>query len=167
MLKILFGTVFASIFVILETSVFSLFAIQGVVPALSLLILVYFSFSYGVIEGVSIGFLTGFMFDFSRLGVPGFHSFVLTLFCFIIAKGKGKVQLDTFFMPLVLYVLAYLIKFLLLLLFSGVFGLLYIHDGLLSGLTLIEFGITFLLVIPVFHLLKLFDKHVLSRRIYT
>lgn len=158
---------FGVVTLILETTIFSWIPLEGVVPALSFLVIIYYSFIYGSFEGVLLGFVLGLFHDFSHLGLSGFHSLLYTIFSFALGKARGKVQLDLFLIPVGLFVVSYVVRFLLLVILSWGLGLGAVTSAVVSLDSLMEFLYTLVFVVPMFLGFRWFDKALLTRSVYT
>jgi rod shape-determining protein MreD len=110
-------------------------AIFGVVPDISLIVLIWVSYKNGLVEGPATGFLSGLAEDFLSSSPLGFHAFVKTAVASLTALLHGSFFIDRLVLPLVLGVAGTLAKaltaFLLYILFGSVIHIYSIVDRVL------------------------------------
>ncbi len=126
--------------VILQSTLIRFVAISGVIPDLSLIILIYVANKNGRMVGQVGGFATGIIEDIISISPLGFHSLLRTLIGFLYGLTKGVVFLDPILMPVLLVIVGTLLKGLL----AGLIGLLFsvttVFPSLFSGGFFIEMG---------------------------
>ncbi|MCL2481709.1 MAG: rod shape-determining protein MreD [Spirochaetaceae bacterium] len=98
------------LFVLLQSTLLKKLPSHYIYPDIALIILIFFSNSRGVLEGQISGFIIGMAEDFLSLSPPGFNSFVKTIIGFIFGNTKGKIFLDPIFFPMLMVLIATLIK---------------------------------------------------------
>jgi rod shape-determining protein MreD len=137
-----------------QSTWFGAIAILGVVPDLSLIVLIWVSYRNGLVEGPAAGFLAGFAEDFISASPLGFHAFVKTAVASLAALLHGSFFIDKFLMPIILGIAGTLVKALaaglLFLLFGNVVHVYSIasrtlwieaaYNGLLSPLVFLLLG---------------------------
>jgi len=119
--KLIPATIVMLLFVLLESTLLKKLPSNYIYPDIALIILIFFSNSRGVIEGQVSGFLVGIAEDFLSLSPLGFHSFIKTIIGFIFGNSKGKVFIDPIFFPMLMVLIATLIKGFTAVIISSVF----------------------------------------------
>ena len=154
-MRFIFPVVLAAAFVLLQTTVLHRFAFQGIIPDLSLIIVVYIANKNGTITGQSVGFAAGMVEDFLSLSPLGFHALMKTLIGFFAGMTFGVVFMDSLFIPMLMIGAAATVKNIL-----SAFLLAFTDDVLSSGFfsfeTLIEIVYTMILSPFIFAFLGLF-----------
>jgi rod shape-determining protein MreD len=77
-------------------------AVFGVVPDLSIIVLIWVSYKNGPVEGPVSGFLSGLVEDFLSSSPLGFHAFVKTVVAAVTALLHGSFFIDKLLLPLLL-----------------------------------------------------------------
>lgn len=95
---------------------------SGLMPDLSFLVLIYFAFMTGSLEGVAAGFLYGLFMDVLTSVPFGFHSLCFTVLGYIAGKFKGTIQLDLILMPLLLIFVALVTRWIFMIIEALVLG---------------------------------------------
>lgn len=85
-------------------------AIWGVIPDISLVILVWVSYKNGLVEGPITGFITGFVEDCLSASPLGFHAFMKTFVAAISGLLHGSFFIDRIFLPFAMGAVATLLK---------------------------------------------------------
>ena len=85
-----------------QTTWFGGIAVFGVMPDISLVILIWLSYRNGIVEGPVTGFLSGFVEDFLSASPLGFHAFIKTAVASVAAILHGSFFVDRVFLPIVL-----------------------------------------------------------------
>lgn len=142
--------------VILQSTVMQNFAIKGVIPDISLILLVFFSYQQGSMVGQINGFISGMVQDFLSIAPLGLNAVVRTTVGFLYGLLKGKVFVDPIFLPVVLIILATILKFLCVSLFSAIFIAEETVKAIFGGALWIELGLNAVLAPFLFGLLKMF-----------
>jgi rod shape-determining protein MreD len=97
-------------------------ALFGVVPDLSLIVLIWVSYKNGQVEGPISGFLSGLAEDFLSTSPLGFHAFVKTTVAAATAVLHGSFFIDRLLLPILLGVFGTIAK-------AIAIGLLYLVFG--------------------------------------
>ena len=97
-------------------------AVFGVVPDLSLIVLIWLSYKNGQVEGPISGFLAGLAEDFLSTSPLGFHAFVKTAVAALTAVLHGSFFIDRLLLPILLGIAGTIVKALAV-------GLLYLIFG--------------------------------------
>ena len=108
--KLIPAVIVMFLFVLLESTLLKKFPSHFIYPDIALVILVFFSNNRGVIEGQISGFLIGMAEDFLSLSPLGFNAFIKTVVGFIFGNSKGKIFLDPVFFPMLMVLIATLVK---------------------------------------------------------
>ena len=149
---------------ILESTVFVKIAIfKGVVPDLSLCILVYSAYVNGTMTGQVSGFFSGLARDFLSGSPLGLNCLVRTLIGAIAGIFKGAFFLDFFFIPIILCSLATIAKALICFILSLIIVTIPIYS-LTSPIFWIEIGLNAIISPLLFLVLKQFKYISPSRR---
>jgi rod shape-determining protein MreD len=77
-------------------------ALFGVVPDLSIIVLIWVSYKNGPVEGPVSGFLSGLAEDFLSASPLGFHAFIKTVVAAATALLHGSFFIDKLLLPLLL-----------------------------------------------------------------
>jgi rod shape-determining protein MreD len=85
-------------------------AVFGVVPDLSLIVLIWVSYKNGQIEGPISGFLSGLAEDFLSTSPLGFHAFVKTAVAAVTAVLHGSFFIDRLVLPILLGITGTIVK---------------------------------------------------------
>jgi rod shape-determining protein MreD len=85
-----------------QSTWFSSIAVFGVIPDLSLVVLIWLSYSNGLVEGPASGFLSGFAEDFLSASPLGFHAFIKTAVAAAAALLHGGFYIDKLLLPVAL-----------------------------------------------------------------
>ena len=98
------------IFLLIESTLLKKLPSNFIYPDIALIILIFFSNSRGVLEGQISGFIIGIAEDFLSLSPLGFNSFIKTVIGFVFGKTKGKIFLDPIFFPMLVVLIATIMK---------------------------------------------------------
>lgn len=104
--KIIASSLLLIAFILLQSTLLHYVAIDGVIPNLYLIYLVYTSFFNGGLHGPSCGFLSGLAEDFICISPLGFHSLIKTIIGALYSSFKGLIILDRVFMSSMLVLFA-------------------------------------------------------------
>ncbi|MDR1932711.1 MAG: rod shape-determining protein MreD [Spirochaetales bacterium] len=142
-------------FVLLQSTALHAIAIQGVVPDLSLIAVIFIANRNGAVLGETAGFAGGIVEDFLSLSPLGFHALLKTAAGFLAGSTFGVIFIGSLFMPVLMAGAATVLKYLL-----SAF-LLAVTNGpgtnsLFSLSTLIEIAYNMILAPFVFALLGFF-----------
>ncbi len=119
--KLLSITIIMLLIVVLQSTLFNKLPGSFVFPDFTLVILVFFSNGRGRMEGQISGFITGLAEDFLSLSPPGFNSFIKTAVGYIYGSFRGKIFIDPIFFPVIMVMVATLLKAFCALLISALF----------------------------------------------
>ncbi len=109
------------LFVLLESTLLKKLPSNFIYPDIALIILIFFSNNKGVVEGEVSGFIVGIAEDFLSLSPLGFNSFIKTVISFIFGSFKGKIFLDPIFFPMLMVLIATLMKGFIAVIISSLF----------------------------------------------
>ncbi len=147
-----------------QSTWFGAIAIFGVVPDLSLVILLWVSFKNGPIEGPVSGFLCGLFEDVISVAPLGFHAFTKTFVGTLGSFLHGSFFIDRLAFPIALGFLATLAKALAAWVLALFFGDKVHSYALLARVLWIEAGYNGLLAPIVFLLLTPFKRFLITER---
>jgi rod shape-determining protein MreD len=100
--SILFSTLLLVGCSFVQSTWFGAIAIFGVIPDLSLVVLIWVSYRNGMVEGPISGFLSGFAEDFLSASPLGFHAFIKTAVAASASLLHGTFYIDKLLLPLAL-----------------------------------------------------------------
>jgi len=100
--SVLFSTVLLSVCTFAQSTWFGGIALFGVVPDLSIIVLIWVSYKNGPVEGPVSGFLSGLVEDFLSASPLGFHAFIRTAVAAATAMLHGSFFIDKLLLPLLL-----------------------------------------------------------------
>jgi rod shape-determining protein MreD len=139
---------------VLQSNVLSGFALSGVRPDIVLIVIVYFANANGSFPGQITGLASGVIRDLITLAPLGFHSLIYTAIGLLYGATKDKIFMDPILVPMLMVLVATLIKGVLGVLLAAVFGLENVLPSLLTTAFLIETGMNAVLTPLVFALLR-------------
>jgi rod shape-determining protein MreD len=152
------STILMSLLAIMQSRIFQGIAIFGVIPDISLVVLVYCAIKNGSMEGQVSGFLSGITFDVISSAPLGFNVLVRTLLGFLYGIFQGKLFIDILIGPFLLAFTATLLKIgmgtLLGLIFPGSMASI----AVIGRVVFIEALYNAIIAPPVFLLLNLLKK---------
>jgi rod shape-determining protein MreD len=162
--NIIWGTIFALLAAVLQSTLLARLALYHAVPDLALGILVFTAYVNGAMTGQLTGFCSGLLLDFISAAPLGLNTFIRTVVGALTGLMKGTFFLDIIFLPMALCASATLCKaalrFLLHLLFADA-----VAAYALTGPTLwVELLLNTLSAPFLFGLLKLFSTLLTGRR---
>jgi rod shape-determining protein MreD len=96
--------------ILVQSTWFGSIAVLGVIPDLSLVILLWISYKNGIVEGPVAGFLSGLAEDFISAAPLGFNAFVKTAVASATALLHGSFYIDRIILPFVLGFVGTLLK---------------------------------------------------------
>ena len=105
-----------------QSTWFGSIAVFGVIPDLSLIVLVWVSYKNGFIEGSISGFLSGFAEDCLSASPLGFHAFIKVFVSTIAGLLHESFFIDRIFLPFILGAMATVAKAIASSLLALVFG---------------------------------------------
>ena len=109
-------------FIVLQSVVFPAGLIRGAVPDLALILLCFSAHHHGSYRGELSGFAGGIVLDALSLAPLGFHALIRTFIGFLYGLFRGKIFIDPIFVPVVMVVVATIIKAILGYLLSAIFA---------------------------------------------
>ena len=139
----------------LQSTILKGISIGGASFDLVVILIVFFSNRFGSMHGQLSGFLTGIIEDFLSLSPLGFYTFIRTLTGYLFGITKGKIFLDALLAPVVLVVIASIVKIILANILALFFSLQSTVPGLFSGVAWIEIGLNAFLSPFIFGILKM------------
>jgi rod shape-determining protein MreD len=140
---------------VLQSTVLQFVSIAGVQPDLVLIVLIFVANKNGSMIGQLAGLCGGIVLDVMGLAPLGFFALVYTVIGSLYGITKGKMFVDPIFMPVLLAVVALIIKGLLGAAIAGIFGVSGVAMRVFSAAYLIELGYTAVLSPVFFGLLRL------------
>lgn len=155
MITFLLSTGIAAGLIVLQSNVLHFVAIAGAIPDLALILLVFVANKNGPMLGQLTGFASGLVYDFLSLAPLGFHSLTRTVVGALYGKSRGNIFVDPILVPMLLVVVATLVKGILGALLSAVFLLDDVAGRVFSVSFLVEIGLNAFFAPFVFGLLKL------------
>lgn len=142
--------------IVLQSTLLQRLSIAGVVPDISLMLLIFFANRQGCMQGQISGFASGLVQDFLSTAPLGFYAFIRTITGFLYGLTKGKFFVDPILLPIILVVVGTLFKALL----TGILGLFFIPpesiEPVFGQKLWIELGFNALISPFLFGLLKVF-----------
>ncbi|HCM26048.1 MAG: rod shape-determining protein MreD [Treponema sp. GWB1_62_6] len=108
--SIAWATVIASVAALLQSTLLVKFAVFHAVPDLALGVLVYSAYINGTPVGQTVGFASGLVIDFMSAAPLGFNALLRTLIGAGAGLIKGTFFLDRFVLPVVLCIVATVLK---------------------------------------------------------
>ncbi len=155
MMHYIASTITFAILVLLQSTVFHFISIQGIIPDLSLIALVFLSNRNGKIVGETIGFAGGLFEDFLSLSPLGFHALTKTLLGFVFGFTHGVVFIGAVMMPMLMIGIATIVKAVLISFISSFFQTSLSGYSFFSLKTLVEIGYNVVLAPFIFAFLGL------------
>lgn len=123
MLKILISFLLAGTSSVFQSTLFNGIAVLGVIPDISLIVILYTSNQNGSLTGQLSGFFAGIVEDFLSLSPLGFHALYKTVIGFICGKTKDTVFIDPVLMPMLIVLIGTILKGAFVLLISLFFSI--------------------------------------------
>jgi len=108
--SIIWTVIFCIIAAILQSAVLYRIAFMEITPDLALCILIFSSYVNGTMAGQVSGFFSGLFYDFLSAAPLGMNCLIRTIAGALTGIFKGQFFLDIIFMPVILCVLATLLK---------------------------------------------------------
>ncbi len=134
----LYGALVMAGAAVLQSTVLRFIEIGGVGPDLVLIVLIFIGNRNGVMPAQVAGFVAGAVLDMLGLAPLGFYALVYTLIGALFGITRGKMFVDPIFIPVVLAVVAMLLKALFALLIGGLFSIPGISGEIFASTYLIE-----------------------------
>lgn len=148
------GLVMAGI-AVLQSTLLRFVEIAGVAPDLVLVVLVFLANKNGSMTAQLAGFAAGVVLDVMGLAPLGFYALIYTVIGSIFGITRGKMFVDPIFIPVLLAVVAMLVKALLALLLGSLFSIEALLGQVFTSAYLIEIAYTGLAAPVAFALLGL------------
>lgn len=121
--RVLLWSCFASVFFsLLSATILANIQILPVVPDLVLLVVLYVSFMNNATLGSTLGFMSGILLDFLSAAPIGLNACTKAVTGYVTGKLSGTYNLDRFFIPFIMGVIATVLKALTVFLLSLLFG---------------------------------------------
>ena len=130
---------------VLQSTLLRFVEIAGVAPDLVLIVLIFVANRNGSMTGQITGFVAGVVLDLVGLSPLGFHAVIYTLIGALFGVTRGKMFVDPIFTPVILALVAMVMKGLLALLISVLFSTVSVRGQLFSSAYAIEMIYTALL----------------------
>lgn len=162
MMNSVLSIIFMMIFVLLQTTLMHHIAIEGVIPDLSLIVLIFLANRNGRVTGETAGFAGGLVEDFLSLSPMGFHALMKTVIGFLYGYTFGVVFIGSLLMPMLMVGIASLIKAFLASVIIALFQVPGSIHSFFSWQTMIEVGYNMILSPFMFAFLGIF-KFLLPR----
>ncbi len=135
---IVYGTLVLAGLAVLQSTVLQFIEIGGAAPDLVLVALVFLANKNGSMVGQVSGFVGGIILDVIGLAPLGFYALVYVLIGALFGISRGKMFVDPIFLPVLLILIATLLKALLALLVAGMFGVAGVREAVFSAPYAIE-----------------------------
>ncbi|MFP4113186.1 MAG: rod shape-determining protein MreD [Spirochaetota bacterium] len=149
----LYGSLVIGAVAVLQSTVLRFVEIAGVSPDLVLIIVIFLANKNGSMTGQVAGFVAGAVLDMLGLAPLGFHALVFTLLGALYGLTRGKMFVDPIFVPVIMTVVAMLLKAAIALIVAALFAIESVSAQVFSSRYLIEIAYTGLLGPLVFGLL--------------
>jgi len=162
--SIIWTVVFCTAAAILRSTILPKIAIFGVTPDLALCILVFSAYVNGTMTGQVSGFFSGLFQDFLSSAPLGMNSLIRTIIGALTGIFKGQFFLDIFFLPVILCVLATILKALIIFVIHLFMGQSFPTFSLFTHVFWIETGLNAVSAPFLFLLLKLFKPILIGRQ---
>lgn len=145
----------AAAIAVLQSTVLQFASIAGVQPDLVLIVVVYVANKNGTMIGQLTGLGAGVVLDVMGLSPLGFYALIYAVIGAMYGTTKGKMFVDPIFMPVLLTLIALLIKGIAGIALAGLYGIDGVADRVFSTSYLIELGYTAAISPVLFGLLRL------------
>ncbi len=142
--------------IVLQSTLLHWVAVRGVIPDLGLIVLVFVAIRRGSMTAQLSGFASGVVEDVLSLSPLGFHAFIRTMVGFLYGLTVGSIFVDPILMPVVLIIIATLLKALISSLLVAFLSIPAAGFGVFAGPLWIELGYNAVLAPFLFALLRLF-----------
>lgn len=149
----LYGSLVLAGLAVLQSTALSFVEIAGGSPDLILIVLIFLANKNGTMTGQVSGFVGGIVLDFIGLAPLGFHALIYTLIGAMFGITRGKMFVDPIFIPVILAVVAMILKGLFALIVATLFSIGAVQGHLFTSSYLIEIVYTGLVGPVVFGLL--------------
>ena len=141
--------------VVLQSTLLHWIAVRGVIPDLGLIVLVFVAIRRGSMTAQLSGFASGVVEDVLSLSPLGFHAFIRTMVGFLYGLTVGSIFVDPILMPVILIIIATLLKALISSLLVAFLSIPAAGFGVFAGPLWVELGYNAVLAPFLFALLRL------------
>ena len=162
--SIIWTVFFCIIAAILQSAVLYRIAFLGITPDLALCVLVFSAYVNGTMVGQVSGFFSGLFYDFLSASPLGMNCLIRTITGALAGIFKGQFFLDVIFMPVVLCVIATLLKAAVVLILHLIMGSAVPQISFTTPVFWIELGLNAVSAPLLFFLLKKFKPILLAGR---
>jgi rod shape-determining protein MreD len=140
---------------LLQSTILGRVAIAGVIPDLSLIVIIFSANKNGPFLGEITGFFSGLIDDFISLSPLGFHSLYKTVIGFISGRTKGTILVDPILMPMIFILIGTFIKAIMVFILALIFDIAPGYMNVFTKFFWIELGYNTFLAPFLFALLRL------------
>jgi len=154
--SIIWTVLFCIIAAILQSTVINNIAFFNVIPDLALCVLVFSAYTNGTMTGQVSGFFSGLFYDFLSAAPLGMNCLVRTIVGAAAGIFKGQFFLDFIFMPMILCVLATILKAFIIFIVHLIMGSSIPVYSLTTPVLWIEIGLNAISAPLLFLLLRKF-----------
>jgi len=161
--SIIWTVVFSIAAAILQSTLIAKIAFFNVIPDIALCILVFSAYVNGTMTGQVSGFFSGIFIDFLSAAPIGMNSLIRTVIGALAGIFKGALFLDYVIMPVILCVLATIVKAILVFILNLIMGSAIPAYSLISSVFWIELGLNALSAPLLFLLLRQFKPIMTGR----
>lgn len=155
MMQYIASSITFAVLVLIQSTILHYISIQGVIPDIPLIALVFLSNRNGKLIGETIGFTGGLFEDFLSLSPLGFHALMKTLLGFFYGFTHGVIFIGAIMMPMLMIGISTIVKALLVSFISSFFQMSLSGYSFFSLKTIIEIGYNVVLAPFVFAFLGL------------
>lgn len=131
--------------ILIQTTILDWISIGGVIPDLSLIILIFIAHRRGSMTGQVSGFFTGLIQDFLSLSPLGFHALIKTILGYLYGLVTKNLFVDPIFTPMILVAIGTLVKGLLAALTGTLLSIPSASFAYFTGKLWIELGYNIIL----------------------
>ena len=162
--SIIWTVVFCIAAAILQSAVLYRIAFLEITPDLALCILIFSSYVNGTMAGQVSGFFSGLFYDFLSAAPLGMNCLIRTIAGALTGIFKGQFFLDIIFMPVILCVLATLLKAAVIMILHLIMGSAVPAISFTTPPFWIELGLNAISAPLLFFLLKKFKPIIAANR---
>lgn len=158
MLKRVLFIVFISFFIVLQSTLINLFSIDGIIPDIAMILLIFFSVLYGKRTGLVLGFTSGLIKDFLSQSPPGFHAFISMVIGFIAGFLKFHIDTGSILFQVISSIVATILKYVLAIILLSLFSITSASVSILSRVFFIELALNTVLAPVVFYIANVLKR---------
>ena len=162
--SIIWTVIFCIAAAILQSTLIPKIAFFGIVPDIALCILVFSAYVNGTMAGQVSGFFSGLFYDFLSAAPLGMNCLIRTIIGALAGIFKGQFFLDIFVLPVILCVLATILKAIIIFVIHLIMGPSVPSFSLFTSVFWIETGLNALSAPLLFLLLKHFKPINIGRK---